>query len=62
MLVPVNVVHRAALVLSEQGDINCTDFEDAYNCKFGLAPDVVNYYYLHFDTEQDASMFLLRWM
>lgn len=62
MLVPIQAVHRAAIAIQEQGDINQTMFEDVYHCKIGLSPDVVNFYYVHFDTEQDASMFVLRWM
>jgi hypothetical protein len=61
MLVPVQAVHRAALVLKEQGDIAQTEFEDAYHCRFGLSTDVENYW-IHFDTQEYASMFLLRWL
>ena len=62
MLIPVQAVHRAALVLQEQGDITETMFEDTYHCKIGkLSPDLVNYYDIYFDTEQDATAFLLRW-
>ena len=62
MFVPIKAVHDAALALSDEGDITQTMFEDAYHCRFGLAPDLVNYYYLHFDNEQYASAFLLRWL
>lgn len=61
MLVPVEAVHKAAAALTTQGDIHQTEFEDHYHCKIGLSPDLVNYYYLHFNTEKDASIFLLRW-
>ena len=62
MLIPVMAVHRAALVLREHGDITETMFEDTYHCKIGkLSPDLVNYYDIYFDTEQDATAFLLRW-
>jgi len=61
MLVPVQAVHRAALVLQEEGDITQTMFEDAYHCRFGLSTDSENYW-LHFDNQQYASAFLLRWM
>lgn len=62
MLIPTTVVHRAALAIKDYGDVGLTEFEDAYHCKFGMSPDVVNYYYVQFDTEQDASIFVLRWM
>ena len=62
MLIPVKTVHAAALALSEQGDITQTMFEDAYHCRFGMSPDVVNYYYIQFDNDQYASSFLLRWL
>ena len=63
MLIPVKAVHSAALALQEQGDITQAMFEDAYHCRIGkLSPDLVNYYDIYFDTEQDASMFLMRWM
>lgn len=61
MLVPVKAVHYAALAISEQGDITQTMFEDAYHCRFGLSTDNENYW-IHFDTREYASMFLLRWM
>ena len=62
MLIPVKAVHRAALVLREQGDITETMFENTYHCKIGkLSPDLVNYYDIYFDTEHDATAFLLRW-
>ena len=63
MLVPVAAVHRAAVAInSNSSDISHTRFEDEYHCRIGLSPDVVNYYYLHFDTERDASMFILKWI
>ena len=63
MLVPVNAVHRAAAAIRDQGDITRTVFEDAYHCRIGqLSPDVVNYYDIYFDTEEHATMFMLRWM
>jgi hypothetical protein len=61
MLIPVNAVHNAALALQDVGDINQTQFEDAYHCRIGLSPDV-SYYDIYFDTEKDASMFIMRWM
>ena len=61
MLVPVKAVHNAALAISEQGDISQTMFEDVYHCRFGMSTDNENYW-LHFDTQEYASMFLLRWM
>ena len=61
MLVPVRAVHAAALAITEQGDISQTMFEDYYHCRIGLSTDNENYW-LHFDTEQDASMFVLRWV
>jgi hypothetical protein len=62
MLIPIKAVHNAALALQDVGDINQTHFEDAYHCKIGLSPDVVSYYDIYFDTEQDASMFIMRWV
>jgi hypothetical protein len=61
MLIPVNAVHNAALALQDVGDINQTQFEDAYHCKIGLSPNV-SHYDIYFDTEKDASMFIMRWM
>lgn len=62
MLIPVQAVHRAAMAIQSRSDISQCVFEDEYHCRIGLSPDVVNYYYVEFDTEQDASIFLLRWM
>lgn len=61
MLIPVKAVHNAALAISEQGDISQTMFEDVYHCRFGLSTDNENYW-IHFDNQEYASMFLLRWM
>lgn len=61
MLVPVQAVHRAALVLKEQGDISQAEFEDAYHCRVGMSTDNENYW-IHFDNQEYASMFLLRWL
>lgn len=61
MLVPVQAVHTAALALSEEGDITEAMFEDAYHCRFGISTDV-EHYWLHFDNQQYASAFLLRWL
>lgn len=63
MLVPTKAVHRAAAAINGQGDITQTVFEDAYHCRIGqLSPDIVNYYDIYFDTEEDATMFMLRWV
>lgn len=61
MHIPVKTVHAAALALSEQGDISQTMFEDAYHCRFGMSTDNENYW-IHFDNQEYASMFLLRWL
>ena len=61
MLVPVQAVHRAALALDNYSDITQTMFEDAYHCRFGLSKDADNYY-IHFDSEEYASAFILRWL
>lgn len=61
MYIPVNAVHQAALALSEQGDITQTMFEDAYHCRFGMSPES-DRYWIHFDSEQYASAFVLRWL
>ena len=61
MYIPVQAVHRAALALDNHSDITQTMFEDAYHCRFGLSTDNENYW-VHFDTQEYASMFLLRWM
>lgn len=61
MLVPIRAVHNAALALQEQGDITQDMFEDAYHCRFGLSTGT-EHYWLHFDSQEYASAFLLRWM
>jgi len=61
VFVPLKAVHDAALAISEQGDITQDMFEDVYHCRFGMSHDSENYW-LHFDTQEYASMFLLRWM
>lgn len=61
MLIPVKAVHNAALALSEQGDISQTMFEDAYHCRVGMSTNNENYW-IHFDSEKDATAFLMRWM
>lgn len=61
MYIPVEVVHRAAVAISDQGDISQTEFEDAYHCRFGLSGEPTTYW-IHFDTQEYASIFLLRWM
>ena len=62
MMIPTTAVHRAALAIQDRGDISQCDFEDHYHCRFGLSPDIVNYYYVEFDSEKDATAFMLRWM
>jgi hypothetical protein len=63
MFIPTKAIHRAAAAMQSTGDVTQAQFEDEYHCKVGLmSPDVVNYYDIYFDTEEYASMFLLRWM
>jgi hypothetical protein len=63
MIIPAQAVHRAALALHATDNIRQTEFEDAYRCRIGpLNPDIVNSYDIYFDTEQDATMFIMRWM
>lgn len=64
MLVPVKAVHRAAAAITnEWTDVTQTVFEDEYHCRIGqLSPDIVNYYDIYFDSEEHATMFMLRWM
>ena len=61
MYIPVQAVHRAALALDDYSDISQTMFEDAYHCRFGRSTDNENYW-IHFDNQEYASMFILRWM
>jgi len=62
MIISTRVVHLAALALDTKGDIKQTAFEHAYRCRVGpMNPDIVNSYDIYFNTEQDATMFLLKW-
>lgn len=61
MLVPVKAVHDAALALSNREySITQTMFEDAYHCRLGMSTDNDNYW-LDFDNQEYATMFILRW-
>lgn len=62
MLIPVQAVHRAAMAIQSRSDISQCVFEDEYHCRIGLSPDAVTHYHLEFDSEEYASLFLLRWM
>ena len=62
--VPYFSVHRAASELAPQqkgGHIWHSEFEKHFNCKFIVESSYGNAYTLEFATEQDATMFLLRW-
>ena len=62
MRIPTSIVHRAANAIYTGGDdVSQTLFEDTYHCRFGKY-DEPDYYWLHFDSEQYATEFLLRWM
>lgn len=62
MLVPAQAVHRATRALSDQiSDTLQSEFEDYYHCKFNKNPDAVKYYDIEFGSEQDATLFILRW-
>ena len=62
-IVPIDIVHRAAFAMEEERrryEIWQEEFERQYNVKFGTLK-VVDKYCLIFNTEQDYTMFMLRW-
>lgn len=62
-MVPHEIVHRAAFELDEprrRFGIWQDEFEQEYNVKFGTLK-VTDKYCLIFNTEQDYTMFMLRW-
>jgi hypothetical protein len=62
MLIPIQAVHCAAAAITNTlDDISQDNFEKTYHCTILKSPDVVNYY-LQFDTEKDATAFILRWI
>lgn len=60
---PYSMVHRAAdsIVVREDRSISQRDFEQEFDCVFGAMQGDVDYYYITFNTDKAASMFLLRW-
>lgn len=62
-MVPYEIVHRAAFALdddSRRNEVWQDRFEQQYNVKFGTLK-VVDKYCLIFNSEQDYTMFMLRW-
>ena len=62
-MVPHEIVHRAAFELDEHRrryQVWQDEFEQQCNVKFGTLK-VVDKYCLIFDSEQDYTMFMLRW-
>ena len=62
-IVSMDVVHRAAFAMAEdyrRYEVWQDEFERQYNVKFG-ALKVTDKYCLIFNTEQDYTMFMLRW-
>jgi hypothetical protein len=62
-IVPHEIVHRAAFAMEEERrryEIWQDEFERQYNVKFGTLK-VTDKYCLIFNSEQDYTMFMLRW-
>ena len=62
-LIPHEIVHRAAFELDEEKrkyEVWQEEFEQQYNVRFGTLK-VVDRYCLIFNSEQDYTMFMLRW-
>lgn len=62
--VPYEVVHRAALAMEEiqRGyDIWQEEFERMYNVKFGQLKVDAERYTVIFPSDEDYTMFMLRW-
>lgn len=62
-MIPHEIVHRAAFELAEHRrryEIWQDEFEQQYNVKFGTLK-VIDKYCLIFNSEQDYTMFMLRW-
>lgn len=59
MFIHYDVVHRAALELSDSAEIKQDEFEQHYHCQFGMG--TMYHYWLEFKTDEDATAFLLRW-
>lgn len=62
--VPYEIVHRAAFEMAEdyrRYEVWQDEFELAYNVKFGSLRATVDRYTVIFPSEQDYTMFMLRW-
>ena len=62
--VPFEVVHRAAFELDDDSrryEVWQDRFEEMYNVKFGHLKVDLERYCMIFPTEQDYTMFMLRW-
>lgn len=62
--VPYEIVHRAAFEMAEDKrryEVWHDEFEQYYNVKFGSLKASVDYYTLIFPSDQDYTLFMLRW-
>ena len=62
--VPYEIVHRAAFEMAEDKrrfEVWQDEFEQHYNVKFGTLKTGAFYYTLIFSSDQDYTMFMLRW-
>lgn len=64
MCMPAEIIYKAfnALIQTSQRNLTIEDFEDHYNCKVQrLGPENINRNRdMRFNSEADATMFLLR--
>ena len=62
--VPHEIVHRAAFELDEHRrryEIWQDEFEQQYNVKFGTLKADIHSYCMIFPSDEDYTMFMLRW-
>lgn len=62
--IPYKIIHRAAFELAEDRrrfEIWQDEFEKEYNVKFGKLKVDVDYYCMIFPSDEDYTMFMLRW-
>jgi len=62
--VPFRIIHRAAVVMDAEKrryEIWQDEFEQHYNVKFGQLKADVDSYCVIFPSDQDYTMFMLRW-
>jgi len=59
--IPFKVIHRAAFELDEHQRIWQDEFEQHYNVKFGQLQADIDSYCVIFPSDQDYTMFMLRW-